>query len=95
MTTTTAPFTLSDFNKIAQIVEAAQGNQRVAFLLEDGRIVQGTARSLGDENGYFQMGTEDIRTLHLRITTETGLERFELVSDLTEQLGSTFFTNVS
>lgn len=88
------PMTLHTVIRVNSIVEAAQQGQRVAWALEGGRSLYGTARSLGDEYGYFQKGTEDVRDLFLRITTETGLERYELVSDLLEELGVTFFVNV-
>lgn len=87
------PMTLTLTIQAGDIIAAAQQGQRVAWAMEDGSVLRGTARSLGDEQGYFQRGTEDIRDLYLRTTLETGFDRFDKVSDLIAKLHITFFTN--
>ncbi|AVO24969.1 hypothetical protein KHQ84_gp026 [Rhodococcus phage Finch] len=80
--------TYSDLTKLGRIVDAAEEGRNVAFL-EDGERSDGTARSLG--HGGFLSSTDDIREAELRITMSTGVERYELVSDLMERLGESFF----
>lgn len=94
VSTTAAPFTIRDLVPLQMIAEAAQEGQSVAFLAEDNTPRYGTARSIGDENGYFARGEEDVRDLFLRVTMRSGVERYERVGDLMEQLHKTFFTNV-
>lgn len=77
------PVTMRDIGALQTIVEAAQGNRRVKRLLEDiDLIVEGTARSIGDERGYFLGRDEDVRSGFLRVTTTTGMETFWPVTDL-------------
>lgn len=80
--------TFSDLTKLSNIVDAAGKERKVAFL-EDGERSDGTARNLG--HGGFLSSTDDIRDAQLRITMSTGVERYELVSDLMERLGESFF----
>lgn len=64
--------TVRDAMHLADIIRAAQRNQKVALLQDDDTVVKGTARSIGGEN--FERSDEDIRSLYLRVTTETGFE---------------------
>lgn len=83
--------TVSDYTKLSQVMDAAQGNLHVAFLNEGGSRDDGTARSIGTEGGMFMLPATDVRDAYLRVTMHSGVERFELVSDLMERLGDTFF----
>lgn len=85
MTASTA-FTLRDFAALEPIVAAAQSTGRVRRLLDNGSVMSGTARSLGDENGNFARDGEDIRDLFLRITADSGFEYFLPVGGLMEQV---------
>lgn len=87
-----ATLTKSNFYALSQIMDAASGTLTVAFLDEDGRRDDGTARSIGTEGGMFLGPNDDVRKGYLRVTMNvSGVERFELVSDLMKRLGETFF----
>ncbi len=89
--TTERLLSLHEQIKLGRIVERGQQGGQVTFLHDDGRTDQGTARSVGDENGYFLRSDDDVRDAYLRITMRSGLERFEKMSDLVDQLDSTFY----
>lgn len=75
-------FTLSDFGGAEIVLNTATHNSKVARAMDDGRIVEGIARSVGYENGNFAQG-EDVRDLFLRVTsTQTGFDYFWPVRDL-------------
>lgn len=80
-----------DFERLSKIVAAVTEHAEVAFM-DDGHSVYGEARSFGDRHGMAFRGA-DMRDMYLRVTLKTsGVERFELVSDLMERLGNeTFF----
>lgn len=82
----TRTLTLNDVTKLAEIVRAAQGNMHVVRLVND-RIVQGTARSIGDGDFLFADG-QDVRDLYLRVTTAQGMEVAWSISDLMEDVAN-------
>jgi hypothetical protein len=73
--TTNQPFTLSDYNAVEPVIEAATKKARVARALDDGRVVKATARAITDRGGNFLHG-EDIREGYLWVTTREGWEQF-------------------
>lgn len=74
-------FTLRDAGAISPILEAAIGNKRVRRLVDE-RIIEGTARSVGDDRGNHARRDEDVRDLYLRVTTVHGWEAFWPVAEL-------------
>jgi hypothetical protein len=91
-TTTTAQLlTLTDALAVAELISYAQRNAKVARLTEGGRVVYGTARSIGDQRGNFLLNTEDVRDGYLRVTSRIGVEYFWPVRELmAEYLTSEF-----
>ena len=90
-----APLTVVQIVRLGQIVEVARTEGRVVFLDKDGTQHRGTARHIvvgsEPENCGFPGADRDIRDCYLRITMETGVERFELVSELVVLLEVEFF----
>lgn len=70
--------TISEVHQLAELVKMAQTNARIAWIDEDvsHETRTGTARSIGDENGNFLNGRDDVRDAHFRITTSNGFELF-------------------
>lgn len=68
--------TIPDVISIGAIVGAAQHSYKVARLMDSGDVVEGTARSIGDQNGAFLATGEDVRDGYLRVTTLQGWEAF-------------------
>jgi len=73
--------TMAQVIALADIGHAAERTAKVARALDDGRVIYGTARSVGDENGCTAWGV-DVREQFLRVTTQQGLEAFWPVRDL-------------
>jgi hypothetical protein len=62
---------------IADIIRAAQGNQPVVKLLDDGNLLSGTARAIcSNDRGSFLARGEDVRDGFLWVTTHGGMESF-------------------
>jgi hypothetical protein len=76
--------TIADAVAIAEILRMAQGCHKVTRLMPDGTLVNGTARSVGHENGAFLSRETDVRDGYLRVTLESGFEAFWPVRDLIE-----------
>jgi hypothetical protein len=72
---------IRDAVTIAAIIETTS-HQRVARLMDNGDLIVGTGRSIGDERGGFLRSDEDVRDGFLRVTTDQGWEAFWLVRDL-------------
>ncbi|QGJ95066.1 hypothetical protein SEA_REDWATTLEHOG_205 [Gordonia phage RedWattleHog] len=89
--TTARVMNTTDVLNAAEVIEAAIQGKSVALIDVLGNVSYGTARSIGDEQGYFARGDEDVRDCYLRITMRSGVERFEKVSDLMNGLRTTFF----
>lgn len=89
---TDRPLTINTVVKLAQIVEAAIYGRKVGRLVHE-YVVEGTARSIGDDQGYHARDTDDIRDCWLRVTTTGGLEAFWPISELLEELGETFIAD--
>ena len=81
MDTRTDVLTVQDLLALAKIVDAAISTAKVARLRDDGVVVYGIARCVGDANGCAMHG-EDVRAMHLRVTTREGWEVFWPVADL-------------
>jgi len=79
-TTTYPPLTVRDALDIAAICEAAIHGRRVAWLNERGDVMDGIARSIGDERGSFAGPDDDIRGCYLRVSAT--FEHFLPVADL-------------
>jgi len=73
---------LNDLVLLGEIARAAAGCRRVRRLIDGDRLVEGTARSIGDERGNFLASGEDVRDGYLRVTLTSGLEAFWPVMDL-------------
>ena len=71
--------TIHEAHQLGRILDLVQRGARVVWLDPDvtGNEPQtGTARSIGDENGNFITGSDDVRDAFLRITTSRGFELF-------------------
>jgi hypothetical protein len=82
--------TIADAVHLNTVLTAAQGNRRVARLMPDdsplaGKIIEGTARRVGDDRGCSVHGA-DVRDLMLWVTTTSGFETFWPVRDLMSQV---------
>ena len=77
---------MRDLLALSEIARAAAGSRPVRWLTGDGRIVQGTARSVGDERGNILNDDEDVRDGYLRVTLTVGLDVFRPISDVVAQL---------
>jgi hypothetical protein len=90
--------TAADATALAAIIEMVIRTDKVARVAPkghyaEGDIIYGTARSLGDENGYFLTNKDDIRDAYLRVTTRGGMEAFWPVKDLVAEFNvDTFAT---
>ena len=80
--------TLGNACLLADIVRAAQGGQNVKWLNESDDVVEGVARSIGNDSGGFLGRDEDVRGAFLRITLLSGMEYFMPISDVMERLGN-------
>jgi hypothetical protein len=83
------PLTIRQAVDLATICEAAIHSWHVARLV-DNNIIEGTARSIGDDRGYFAGPEDDIRDCYLRVTTRSGFEAFWPVAELVPEVGSYF-----
>lgn len=84
--------TISDAIAIGQIADMASRCAKVARLMDDGNVIYGTARSIGDERGMFLSSSDDVREGFLRVTTQGGFEAFWPIADLVPLVQSTEFT---
>jgi hypothetical protein len=69
----------------AQVMAAAEGNRRVRRLVDD-RVVEGVARSIGDQQGYFVRGDAPLEELYLRVTGSTGFDYYWPLPELMQQV---------
>ena len=76
--------TIPDLFALAAIGQAASGKDKVSRLVGDD-IIEGTARSIGDDRGSFLAAGSDVRDAFLRVTTLAGWEAFWPVADLVEE----------
>jgi hypothetical protein len=72
--------TISDTVALSTIIEAAVHGSKVRWLNPAGDVMEGVARSIGDEKGNFAGPKDDIRDCFLRISAM--FEYFLPVSDL-------------
>lgn len=71
------------------ILEAAQGNRRVARMIA-GTVFTGEARSISDAHGGYPHNTDDVRDLYLRVALPIG-EAFWPVRDLMAEIDGGYF----
>jgi hypothetical protein len=70
MLTTDRPLDIGTATTLATVLGWAQRNARITWAadgLVPARLIEGTARSIGDENGNFEFD-EDVRDLYLRVS---------------------------
>jgi hypothetical protein len=85
MNNTHKPLTMHDLVALETVARAAQTNAKVRWLSANlGEILEGTARSIGDERGMFLAGDDDVRDGYLRITSTGGFDYFLPVAKLVE-----------
>lgn len=88
--------TIAELSKLSEVIAAASTNAPVAILdPETMNVDYGQARSVGTETGGLNPVGVDVRDMFLRITMESGVERFERVADLAAGLNDTFYPNYS
>jgi len=78
------PLTVSDLVALSTIVETVQHGSRVRWLSDDNDVLEGTARSIGDDRGMFLGNDEDVRDAFLRITSTSGFDYFVPMTKLAE-----------
>ena len=83
------PLTVGQTVALSTLVEASIHYWHVARLV-DGNIIEGTARSIGDDRGNHAGPEDDIRDCYLRVTTTWGFEAFWPVAELIPEVGSYF-----
>lgn len=90
---THSSLTQHDVLRLAEIVKAARQERKVVFLEKDGTQYKGTARHIvvsPDDIG-FPGPDRDIRDCYLRVTMQTGQDRYESMAWVLEGLGTSFF----
>lgn len=78
------PLTVSDLVALSTVAEAAQHGARVRWLSDNDDVLEGTARSIGDERGMFLANDDDVRDAFLRITSTSGWDYFVPMARLAE-----------
>jgi len=68
--------TLADALDLAEIITAGRRFARVAWALDSGDVISGTARGIYTETDYLANARCDVRGTRLRITTLIGAEVF-------------------
>lgn len=79
------PLSIADVVALDRIVRACS-HKRVRWLTERGDLLDGVARSIGDQNGNFLQRGEDVRDGYLRISGT--FEHFLPVKRVMEMLGA-------
>jgi hypothetical protein len=81
-----------DAYALGRIIEACWRSQKVARLMDgSGDIIEGTARSIGDQRSNFIGAGEDVRDAYLRVTTTHGWEVFWPITDLIRDFQTAIF----
>lgn len=83
--------TMQEAVTLAAIIDAAQRNAHVGYLTDNGDVVTGTVRSIGDERGNFLRSDEDVRNAYVRITLSSGFEVFRPIGDVAADIRETTF----
>ena len=78
------PLNVDQAVALGAVVNAVQRKAKVARLIENGDVVIGTARSVGDINGAYAASHEDVRDCYLRVTAVAGFECFWPIRQLIE-----------
>ena len=76
------PLTMSDLVALEVVSAAASQCARVRWLSANDDILEGTARSIGDDQGMFLADGQDVRTGYLRITSLAGFDHYIAVTAL-------------
>jgi hypothetical protein len=71
---------------LADIVRAAHNRSRIARALDNGYVISGTARGIGDDRGSHAGPGDDIRECYLHVTMDSGWEQFWPMSEAVEAL---------
>jgi hypothetical protein len=71
---------------LADIVRAAWNRSRIARALDNGYVISGTARGIGDDRGSHAGPHDDIRECYLHVTMDSGWEQFWPMSETVEAL---------
>lgn len=77
---------ITDAMTVADIIRAAQSGNRVARLRDDSDVTVGTARSIGDRDGMHGRHDDDVMSLYLRVTTDSGNEQYWAVSEIVPEV---------
>lgn len=81
--------TPNDLHALSTITDAAIHCYRVARLMPSGDVIEGVARSIGDENGNFLKSDEDVRDGYLRVSGT--FEYFWPIRELMPQIHDSTF----
>ena len=69
--------TITDACTLADVIRAAQGNQPLARLQDNGEVLGGTARAIcSSPSGGYLSGDQDVREGFLWVTTQSGWEQW-------------------
>lgn len=66
--------TIRDAVDLAAVIGACQHGSKVRWLTESGDVMEGVARSIGNDSGGFLLPDQDVREAYLRISA--GMEIF-------------------
>jgi hypothetical protein len=83
--------TIADAIALGEILRMAQSCAKVSRMTIDGDVINGTARSVGHENGAYLTRETDVRDGYLRVTTQSGLEAVWPVRELIPEVQETTF----
>lgn len=83
--------TMTQLVQLETIAGAAQRTAKVARATDDGEVLYGIARSIGDERGMFLGHDTDIRDGYLRVTSRAGFEHFWPVAELMREVSDGLF----
>ena len=81
--------TINDACTLADVIRAAQGNQTLVRLLDNGNLLSGTARAIcKSPEGGFLSSDDDVREGYLWVTTFGGMEQWWPMAEVIELVQS-------
>lgn len=84
-----AMVTMADLHALSEITDACIHGRKVARLIDGDNVIEGVARSIGDENGNFLRRDEDVRNGYLRVSGT--FEYFWPIRELMPQIHDSTF----
>ena len=87
--------TIAEALALTQIIEAAQGGRKVVWLNEEGNRMEGVARHIcSDAETFGFLGSnQNVFEGFLRVTTSTGFELAQPISQIVPMVGKRWFVS--